>query len=237
MSRPRKQTVDYFPHSSNHKKTMFILEQRWGNDGYAFWFKLLETLAGTEGHFIDLNDDANWAYLQAKTRLDEVICKEILDLLSKIDAIDKELWENKVVWSQNFVDGIADVYRNRKVDMPVRPSFYCKKSHEPPQSNVRNPQSKVKESKVNKSIYGEFKNVFLSEKEYQSLLERHGEKETIRLIELLSRGIESKGYKYKSHYATILNWKQREVKDATDQRRPGKTPEEYSKPEDHYIDF
>ena len=51
MTRPMKKGVDYFPHACVHGQTMFILEQRWGNDGYAFWFKLLEMLGTTEGHF------------------------------------------------------------------------------------------------------------------------------------------------------------------------------------------
>ena len=44
MARPRKQTVDYFPHYCKCGRTIFILENRFGNDGYAFWFKLLEIL-------------------------------------------------------------------------------------------------------------------------------------------------------------------------------------------------
>ncbi len=128
MGRPRKQTVDYFPHSCTHKKTMYILEQRYGNDGYAFWFKLLEMIGDSEGHYIDLNNEANWEFLQAKTRLTADFTQEILDLLAKLEAIDPELWGQRVVWSQKFVDGIADAYRNRRVDTPVRPDFYITKS-------------------------------------------------------------------------------------------------------------
>ena len=66
MARPKKQTIDYFPHSCTHGKTMFIIEQKYGNDGYAFWFKLLELLGDTAGHYIDLNDEATQEFLQAK---------------------------------------------------------------------------------------------------------------------------------------------------------------------------
>ena len=44
MARPAKTSVDYFPHMAHSGKTIAILEARWGNDGYAFWFKLLELL-------------------------------------------------------------------------------------------------------------------------------------------------------------------------------------------------
>lgn len=152
MARPRKQTIDYFPHYCNHKKTMFIVEQRYGNDGYAFWFKLLEMLGDTEGHFLDLNDVAMWEFLQSKTRLSESFCIDILNLLAKLDAIDAGLWEKKIVWCQNFVDGIVEVYKNRRVNLPEKPdpeSFYSQKPRCVDVSTARNPQSKVNESKVN----------------------------------------------------------------------------------------
>jgi len=154
MARPKKTTVDYFPHYCQHKKTMYILEQRYGNDGYAFWFKLLELLGDTEGHYINCNNEATWEFLQAKTRLDSNLCHEILNLLAKLDAIDPELWAQKVVWSQNFVDGIADVYKNRRTKVPTKPdldSFYRQKPRQDRVSTDKNPQSKVKESKVKKT--------------------------------------------------------------------------------------
>ena len=152
MARPKKRTVDYFPHQCNHGKTMFILEQKYGNDGYAFWFKLLELLGTTEGHFLHLENSADWEFLQAKTRLYGDKCREILDLLARLDAIDRELWEShRVVWSQNFVDGIAPVYRNREVETPSKPSFYTRKPSDGGVSTPENPQSRVEESRVEES--------------------------------------------------------------------------------------
>ncbi len=121
MARPKKQVVDYFPHTCTSGKTIFILEQKWGNDGYAFWFKLLERLGITEGHFLDLNDEPEFLYLQSVAHMEPDVCNEILDCLSNINAIDKELWQTRrIVWSQNFVDGLADLYSRRKVDTPTR---------------------------------------------------------------------------------------------------------------------
>ena len=152
MARPKKRTVDYFPHQCKHGKTMFILEQKYGNDGYAFWFKLLELLGSTEGHYLQLENPADWEFLQAKTRLDDGFCREILDLLARLEAIDRELWEShRVVWSQNFVDGVTEVYRNRKVETPSRPSFYTQKPCSNDVSTPENPQSKVEESRVKDS--------------------------------------------------------------------------------------
>lgn len=162
MARPKKQTVDYFPHDANasNGKTLFILESKFSNDGYAFWFKLLEVLSSTNGHVYDCRNPASWEFLLAKTHISEDIANKIMELLVSLDAIDKDLWRTqKVVWVQNLVDNVADVYKNRRTGVPQKPSFYNQK---PPQSKVptsrnpsdadvstdENPQSKLKESKV-----------------------------------------------------------------------------------------
>jgi hypothetical protein len=48
--------------------------------------------------------------------------------------------------------------------------------------------------------------VMLTEKEHAKLIERFGEAGTVAMIDRLNNGIGSKGYKYKSHYHTILSW-------------------------------
>lgn len=76
--------------------------------------------------------------------------------------------------------------------------------------------SKVKLSKVklskekDKDKYGEF--VFLTKDEHQKLVKKFGVKGTEQRIEDLNLGIGSKGYKYKSHYHTILSWQRKNEK-------------------------
>lgn len=60
---------------------------------------------------------------------------------------------------------------------------------------------KVKE---NKTAYGEFENVLLTDEEHKKLKEKFTDLQ--ERIENLSSYIASKGGKYKSHYATILMW-------------------------------
>lgn len=70
--------------------------------------------------------------------------------------------------------------------------------------------SGVKLSIVNSIKYGEFKNVTLSEEEYNKLIAKIGEPYTKLLIEELSGYIKAKGKNpYKDHYATIQNWARR----------------------------
>ena len=164
MPRPKKQTVDYFPHSCNHKKTMFILEERYGNDGYAFWFKLLEVIGNTKGHYLNLDGPSEMEFLLAKTHVSEVSGLEMLDLLAKLDAIDPEAWGHKAVWCQNFIDGVASVYQNRQQPLPQKPSFTEQESicgvvstsrntGDGVVSNGESTQTIVEETIVEESIY------------------------------------------------------------------------------------
>lgn len=124
MGRPPKlQRVDYFPHMCIHNgKTLFILEQRYREKGYTFWFKLLEKLGSTIGHALDLSDPAEWELLQARSFSNASVCEEIIDLLVRLEAIDKDLWTlRRIVWCQNFVDNLADVYRKRNCALPLKP--------------------------------------------------------------------------------------------------------------------
>ena len=165
MTRPRKATVDYFPHVVTHGRTMFVLEGRFGNDGYAFWFKLLELLGSTEGHFLDCNDPATWEFLMTKTRLCEGSCSGILDLLALLGAIDADLWrERRLIWCQKFVDGLACVYDKRQATAPERPrsrvsgsgnggqvEFPPRKPSVDGEADNGNPQSIVEDSKGEES--------------------------------------------------------------------------------------
>ena len=125
MGRPQKQTVDYFPHFANasERKTLYILEGKHGITAYAFWFKLLEILASTPGHYLNFNNPAEWEYLLAKTKVDDDTGRKILDELALLDAIDNELYQAKYLWSQNLVNGIAEVYRRRQMALPQKPSL------------------------------------------------------------------------------------------------------------------
>ncbi|WP_455994360.1 Lin1244/Lin1753 domain-containing protein [Porphyromonas endodontalis] len=124
MGRPSKETVDYFPHYVKSGRTIFILESKFGNDGYAFWFKLLEILGESEGHYYDCSISNNWEYLLAKTRCDENTANEIIETLISLGKIDGELWnEKRIVWCKNFVDNLSFAYNKRHVKLPSAPSF------------------------------------------------------------------------------------------------------------------
>ena len=67
------------------------------------------------------------------------------------------------------------------------------------------PYREAKKQKSKKE-YGEFQNVYLGDEEVKKLIDKFGEKGFQERVEILSTGMESKGYKYKNHYAAILAW-------------------------------
>ncbi len=77
--------------------------------------------------------------------------------------------------------------------------------------NVNENVDEIKdENKIeDRNKYGEFKNVILSDKEYEALKKKYPYTYETQ-IDNLSYYIKSKGDKYASHYATILSWERRE---------------------------
>ena len=52
----------------------------------------------------------------------------------------------------------------------------------------------------------------LTDAEYKKLIAKYGRDPTAKAIEILNNAIMSKGYKYKSHYHTIIGWPMEQVK-------------------------
>ncbi len=113
MARPERRNVDYFPHYLSEGKKMYLIEHKYGNDGYAVWFKLLETLASTDDHWLNLNDETNVMFMSAKCRVTEEVLFSILDDLSKLEEINSLLWKDKVVFSEKFIESVQDAYSRR----------------------------------------------------------------------------------------------------------------------------
>lgn len=83
--------------------------------------------------------------------------------------------------------------------------------------NILKTRNKKPETRNKKEIikekFGEFENVLLSADELQKLKSKLGA-ETESYIERLSSYIASSGKRYKSHYATILSWTQKDAKNS-----------------------
>ena len=248
MARPHKQTVDYFPHYSDasSRKTLYILESHFGNNGYAFWFKLLEILASSDGHVYDVRNPDTYEFLLARTHVDKDTCEAIMKLLITLKAIDPSLWKRKIIWCQNLVDNIADAYRNRTTGIPQKPSINGQKPEPTGITDVNNevsdtdnPQSKLNYTKV-KNIIPEW----IDKEAWEAFIEMRkkiGKPPTQKAITMLItklKELKDAG----DDPALVLNQSTMRNytgvfpldggKSATNRQNPRKLPKTYTRPED-----
>jgi hypothetical protein len=128
-------------------------------------------------------------------------------------------------------------YRARNIEKPAQPVAQQVETH---CNRLRNigaipicidvdvdiAKDKVKDKdKEEKKLFLDF--VYLKDSEYDSLVKEFGEEVVIEKIRELNAGIGSKGYKYKSHYHTILSWHNKNTKKDKEKTsgRIGKTVE------------
>lgn len=94
-------------------------------------------------------------------------------------------------------------------------------------NNINNINNNIyTKTKPVKHKYGEYQNVLLTDEEYNKLKEKF--KENVNdVIKELDEGIEQYGYKYKSHYLTILKWQEkRKLEKPSAPQQEEETPEE-----------
>ena len=113
MARPERNTVDYYPHLVGEGKKMYFIDKKYGNDGYATWFKILDKLAVTEYHYLNLNKEEEVMFLASKCNITEDRLISIITDLVKLGKFDKEMWDFKIIWDQSFIDSIQEAYKKR----------------------------------------------------------------------------------------------------------------------------
>lgn len=155
MARPERNTVDYYPFFVGEGKKMFFIEKKYGNDGYATWLKIIDKLCITEYHFLNLNDEGELMFLAAKCNVDEDRLVSIINDIVKLGKFDRDMWLNKIIWCQSFVDSIQDAYgrRNNKCMTLDRlrkhlPSIGIAFNQLQSEKHDNKPQSKVKKKRV-----------------------------------------------------------------------------------------
>ncbi|MFB7817396.1 DUF4373 domain-containing protein [Paenibacillus chitinolyticus] len=249
MARPKKEGMDYFPHDTDATTDRKIeaLRMLYGNDGYAFYFILLEMIYREPDFELDISDAETIQILAKKIAVTEEEFKQMLSTAIKRECFDPESYHERNVLTSNGIKKRSDVviekrermrqsYKNRAI--PVSAAETPQETQaESTQSKVKESKSKVKESKVKEKIdtkiaYAEF--VKLSEEEYQKLITDHGEEFTKECISILDNYKGANGKKYASDYRAILNWvidktRERRAKAAEPAKMPAAPNSTYSK--------
>jgi hypothetical protein len=128
--RKQRNIIEFFPHwCITTGKTKRVIRQRFGADGVAAWWELLEILARSDDHYFDAREDLDWFDLLTRLHLEEETAIQFLDLLARLGKIDAELWAEKIIWSQKFLDNIRHIYEvSRKRSAPEKPLFLLSES-------------------------------------------------------------------------------------------------------------
>jgi hypothetical protein len=179
----------YFPHiifTDKKSMTLKILEDKYGDTGYAAWFRLLELLALQENNYLDLSDPQNVGLLISYLKMDK---KKVTDILSTIYhdcyQFDPDLFAKKILFIPRLRGSVKQIRGPSKVDV----------------SNFLLDDQKTEM----------IKNVFLTKEEYDKLLPLCDNNEAIRkrVMEILSayksQSLANKN-RYDSDYAAMGNW-------------------------------
>ena len=120
------------------------------------------------------------------------------DVVNVPDGSDVANLESSTSADTETLDGLTD-----KDERPVDGRATSKPSRTTPPQNT----------------YGEFGNVKMTTAEFEKLVQADGAERANALIEELSSYLASSGKRYKSHYATLLNWGRRKDKESEPKQR------------------
>jgi hypothetical protein len=146
MARPQRNDVDYFPFYCKKGVSTDYIDETYGNDGFAVWVKILREMATTNYHYLNLSVKQKSMTFSSKCKVSEEMLFRIIGDLVELGEFDKELWyENKVVWSDKFIESIEDAYKKRSNNILKREEVI----HLLVSLGVRKPISKGINSSVN----------------------------------------------------------------------------------------
>lgn len=116
MARPTKLYLDYFSHDTDavNDEKMDVFRSVYGNDGYAFYFIILERAYRTESATIDLSKNIFVIGLAKKLMITVEKFYEMLETAFELEMFDRELFETeKMLTSNGIQKRFADVMKQR----------------------------------------------------------------------------------------------------------------------------
>ena len=114
MARPKKNSVDYFPHDSDARNDtkIRIMRHRYGNTGYAFYFILLELIYGSNG-FLDLSNNLTLLDTAITIGIDELMFNEMLGTAIDLGLFDSSFYKTKILTSNGIGKRIELINKER----------------------------------------------------------------------------------------------------------------------------
>ena len=225
-----KEGLDYFPLDVVLDTKFELIEAEFGLTGFAVVVKILQYIYGSHGYYGEWNDEVALLFAR-KIGAGGSAVSEIVSASIRRGIFDREMYDKyEILTSQGIQKRYFEIVK-RRVQTNVKNEYLFstvakfeknvaetgKNVAETGKNVAETQQSKIKESKVNKSKgesynahtrarFGKYRNVSLSDEEYVKLTDALKEKDRDEYIKRLDVHIESTGKRYKNHYATICKW-------------------------------
>lgn len=160
MARPLKQGLDYFPHDvdASSDEKIEALRSVHGNDGYAFYFILLERIYRSENFEIRVSDaetrEETFQILAKKVGVSLEKFKLILETAFRWGCFDKQIFDERgAITSRGILSRAQTVVEKREKQ---REQYHKKQivsdAETPQETREETPQSKVKDLKDLKDL-------------------------------------------------------------------------------------
>ena len=150
MARPPKEGLDYFSHDTDavNDEKIEALRALYGNDGYAFYFIMLERIYRTPDSRLKVSDAETRQILARKVDVDIDKFNKMLDTALNVGCFDKRLFHKTGQITSNGVQKRAKVvidkrlkmkenYEKRKVSATETPQKPGQKVHKVKKSKVK----------------------------------------------------------------------------------------------------
>lgn len=180
MARPRKEGMDYFPHDTDaaNDEKIEALRSLYGNDGYAFYFIMLERIYRTADFEIDVSDaetrEQTFHILARKIAVTREQFEKMLCTALKWGCFDKVKYEENGIITSEGIKKRASVVVEKREKMRLKrqsDNTLVSDAETREQTGVQIPQSKEKKSKEKKS-----NNNYLDDSPYMKMIDYFIEK-------------------------------------------------------------
>ena len=122
MARPAKINCDYFPHFVKYDRDLDYLIERFGIEGYYFFYRLREFLCDCDNWTYRINTDPDILYLCKQFSIDRTRVLELMDISAENGIIDHDLWfEVQIIWQDELAPILRDSWKGRKSPPPEKP--------------------------------------------------------------------------------------------------------------------
>ena len=231
MARIKLDGLSYFPLDTSFfdSRKIKVLRSKFGCEGICLYIYLLAEIYRDRGYYLSVDEDF-YAIVADDNGLDEDRVREIVAYFCRNNFFNPTLFDKNILTSSEIQKQYQESVKRRGEyrAVPVRSDVWLLKDEESEDyicyengdfcnenstKKSKENKSKVNESKEKKNIcipVGDKKafadNVLLTDKEYQSLIDRFGHSQTDEMLKKLSHYKSANGKEYKSDYDAIFSW-------------------------------